>query len=738
MFSASIHRKLLILVILLLVPLIAFVLIGERYISVELKKIQSGKSGLGLIEAVWSKTDEINKISVANTTEYITPVETYFSNVSVSQAMQKKIQTRWNTLTDENLASTKRLLAAQQLISDITKTSQLMGFVTKTNPELVIVAYDRIPELSFKIEKLTRLSERLKVKDQLNSADNLAFLVNAGQFKTVADYISRNSRRELDQHSPFVQEKMSALGKAFRKQNGRFQSAALKASRSIQKSNAGRDINITSLLKNEIKFDNIISDYWRESETVFRTTIANEESRLQKIYRNFSIGLALFVFALACIIWFLHKSIMKQAKELEQTLVQTEEQNLALTQRKEQLKFATNKAESGERAKTEFLANMSHEIRTPMNGIMGMAELLQTTTLDGKQKMFTDVIVKSSNSLLTIINDILDFSKIDAGQLELTPAPFELTNAFEEVTTLISTRVAEKKLEMILRVDPSLPAMLVGDVGRLRQIITNLLGNAVKFTEKGHIYINVEGVKTQKNNQEIVELEVTIEDTGIGIAENERKKIFSKFSQVDGSATRAYEGTGLGLSISSSLVNMMDGEIGVESELEKGSKFWFKIPLEIHAENVIQNKIPTDLHGSHILIIDDNAINRRILTEQMTYWNFDSAAASSGAEGLQVMRKAKENGINIELVILDYQMPEMNGVDVLREIRNDLTLKDTAVLMLTSVDSSCANQSLTKFGIEGNLIKPTRSNDLFKTIVQVISNHRMKRHDNADKLRISA
>ena len=383
-------------------------------------------------------------------------------------------------------------------------------------------------------------------------------------------------------------------------------------------------------------------------------------------------------------------------------------------------KDATKRAELADRAKSEFLANMSHEIRTPMNGVMGMAELLIKTDLDMKQKTFADIIVKSGASLLTIINDILDFSKIDAGQMELDPAPFKMGEAIEDVATLVSSKVAEKDLELVVRIDPQLPEMFVGDVGRIRQIVTNLMGNAVKFTEEGHIFIDVSGVVENGN----AKLKIAIEDTGIGIPEETAKHVFEKFSQVDESATRKHEGTGLGLAISSSLVELMGGDIGVTSELGRGSTFWFEITLSVHGNPTRKKHVPVDVSGARVLIIDDNLVNRSILLENMQAWNFDSAAAASGPEGLAVMRAMASQGIQLDCVILDYHMPHMNGGEVAHAIRSDLQISKTPVIMLTSVDQTEEGKNFSSLGIQGHLVKPARSSLLLETMIHVLQDAR--------------
>ncbi|MER9908059.1 response regulator [Mesorhizobium sp. M0052] len=378
------------------------------------------------------------------------------------------------------------------------------------------------------------------------------------------------------------------------------------------------------------------------------------------------------------------------------------------------------KAEAADRAKSEFLANMSHEIRTPMNGVLGMAELLAKTELNARQKTFTEVIVKSGNALLTIINDILDFSKINAGQLTLDPAPFRLAEAVEDVATLVSARVAEKNLELIVRVDPRLPAHVVGDAGRFRQIVTNLLGNAVKFTEKGHVLIDVGGEVVDG----MVQLKVRVEDTGIGIPAEKLENVFEKFAQVDGSSTRRHEGTGLGLAIAARLIDLMGGKIGVESEIGRGSVFWFAVPLPAHQQDTRNEIVPVDVTGARVLVIDDNPVNREILLEQLRSWSFDCAAAESGAVGLAFLDRASQLAAAVDCIILDYQMPGMNGADVAKAISADSRLSAIPVVLLTSVDQVDFGKMVIDFGIAAHLTKPARSAVLLGTVISAIQKAR--------------
>ncbi|WP_246248900.1 hybrid sensor histidine kinase/response regulator [Chelativorans alearense] len=371
------------------------------------------------------------------------------------------------------------------------------------------------------------------------------------------------------------------------------------------------------------------------------------------------------------------------------------------------------RAQSADRTKSEFLANMSHEIRTPMNGVMGMAELLARTELDQRQSMFVDVIVKSGAALLTIINDILDFSKIDAGQLTLEPAPFRLGEAIEDVATLVSPRVAEKDLELIVRIDPELPLSFVGDIGRFRQIATNLVGNAVKFTERGHVLVDVSGTV----NGGKAEITVRVEDTGPGIPEDKLQTVFEKFAQVDSSSTRRHEGTGLGLAIASRLIDLMGGTMGVDSKPGKGSVFWFTLTLDIDLADVKPRPVPIDVSGARVLAIDDNPINRDILIEQMRSWGFDCAAVESGELGLAFLRRSAELGAGVDCIILDYQMPEMNGADVARRLKADPASAAIPIVLLTSVDQAETGRLVAEGHIAAQLNKPARSSALLETII---------------------
>ena len=386
--------------------------------------------------------------------------------------------------------------------------------------------------------------------------------------------------------------------------------------------------------------------------------------------------------------------------------------------RENELKRLLQRAELADRAKSEFLANMSHEIRTPMNGVLGMAELLARTHLDTRQRTFTDVIVKSGNALLTIINDILDFSKIDAGRMVLESDPFDLAELIADVAALVSARVAEKDIELIVRAAPGMPGRVVGDAGRVRQIVTNLLGNAAKFTEMGHVLVDV----SAEVDNEVAAIVIRVEDTGIGIPEDKLESIFEKFSQVDGSSTRRHEGSGLGLSIASGLVEMMGGRIEVDSEYGKGSVFTVHLSLPVDRTAPKPRPVPVDVTGARVLVIDDNPVNRDILMEQLRSWNFDGCAVAGGAEGLEVLQAARQMGVAVDVVVLDYHMPGMNGVETALRIRSAAGIAGTPIIMLTSADIRSEEQGFASIRIDAHLMKPARSSLLLETIVETLQN----------------
>ncbi len=386
------------------------------------------------------------------------------------------------------------------------------------------------------------------------------------------------------------------------------------------------------------------------------------------------------------------------------------------------LRIERERALSAERAKSEFLANMSHEIRTPMNGVIGMSELLATTELTDRQGKFVEIIRASAGLLLSVINDILDFSKIDAGELTLDPRPFELVQIAHEPAQLVS-HIAEKKgLELLVRVQPGLPGTVVGDFGRIRQVVTNLLGNAVKFTENGEVVLDISGEERIDDGARMVSLRVEVRDTGIGISAPEQEKIFGQFSQVDGSSTRRHQGTGLGLSICKGLVEAMGGEIGVRSDVGVGSVFWFTVALPVTEAVEQAARVPVDIAGTRVLVIDDNETNRLILRELLVAWQMEEAAAASGGEGLQRLIDAAAEGRPFDIVILDHQMPGMDGADVMRAIRDTSGIEATPIVMLTSIEDSGAAGTYHELGAQGYLVKPAPASELFDTIINILSN----------------
>jgi two-component system, sensor histidine kinase and response regulator len=407
------------------------------------------------------------------------------------------------------------------------------------------------------------------------------------------------------------------------------------------------------------------------------------------------------------------RTIAEREDQLESTNASIEK---VVEQRTMELAVARDEALGAVKAKSAFLANMSHEIRTPLNGVLGMNGLLLDTELSPEQREYASTVQNSGEGLLTIINDILDFSKIEAGKLELETIEFDALRVVEEVLELLAVRASARNLELVSVVDPQAVTRVVGDPGRLRQILANLVGNAVKFTARGEVRVQVDQLATEGD---VVRLRFQVADTGIGIAPANLSRLFNSFSQVDNSMSRQYGGTGLGLAISRQLVQLMGGTISVESEEGRGSNFWFVLPLTRQKGAAADGVVLPRLRGLRILVVDDNQTNRVVLQRQLEQWGVEVTTAESGADALTGLHKTFADGRPFDLAIVDMQMPGMNGLELAAAVKADPALAPLPLVMLTSVGDH--GRLAREAGIEVCLTKPVRQMHLHETLTRVMN-----------------
>jgi len=397
--------------------------------------------------------------------------------------------------------------------------------------------------------------------------------------------------------------------------------------------------------------------------------------------------------------------------------------NLEVLRRSQEASLkAKELAESASRAKSEFLANMSHEVRTPMTGVMGMTGLLLDTALTEEQREYVRVIQSSSEALLTIINDILDFSRIEAGRLTIDPIPFDLQNTIDEVVALVGEKAGKKGIELIVRYAPGLPQRVVADAGRIRQILLNLVGNALKFTDCGHVMVSIERIDA---GGPLARIRFSVEDTGIGIEADKLDAVFEKFTQADGSITRRYGGTGLGLSISKQLVELMDGEISVMSTPSRGSTFVFTLTMPVSDDEPVHAAPLADLKGVRVLVLHQHDKVRAVLGEQLEAWGARRTGVSTGEAAMTELRTAAAAKDPYHIAIIADNVEDLPVEALALAVKSDATTESTCLVMLTSLGAQGDAERLRAVGFDAYLTRPTRPSQMAGVISAVWS---VKRH----------